>query len=100
MNVIISQFAEDSLKSIYSFYKINASITVATKIKKSILAEIKKLPNFIRKNAKEEYLNKKTGEFRKCIIKNYKIVYCIIDEQTILITDIFDTRQDPSKIHA
>ena len=98
MKVIISQFAEDSLKDIYSYYKENTSKSVASKIKKSIVSEIKKLPRFIRKNSKEEFLDKKKGEFRKCVAGNYKIIYSIIDEQTILITDIFDSRQNPNKI--
>jgi plasmid stabilization system protein ParE len=98
VKVIISQFAEDSLSDIYSFYKTNASVTVAKKIKKSVVGEIKKLPRFIRKNTKEEFLDEKNGEFRKCIVGNYKIVYSIINEQTILITDIFDSRQNPNKI--
>lgn len=42
---------------------------------------------------------KQLGEGHRYLIKgNYKIVYKEVDEG-ILITDVFDTRQDPRKIN-
>ncbi len=45
----------------------------------------------------EEYLKHLTLGHRVLIEGKYKIIYRIID-QTVLITDVFDTNQDPEKM--
>ncbi len=46
----------------------------------------------------EENLEHLEQEHRYVLVKSsYKVIYRIID-QTIYITDVFDTRQDPEKM--
>lgn len=45
----------------------------------------------------ESYLEHLNLSHRRIIEGNYKIIYRV-DSNTIFITDIFDSRQDPSKM--
>ena len=49
------------------------------------------------KGQQEEYLTQLGKEHRRIIEGYYKIIYRV-EEPTIYITDIFDTRQDPNKM--
>jgi plasmid stabilization system protein ParE len=46
MKLTITVFAEERLKEIYEYYKREASITIAKRIKDDILEKIKLLKNF------------------------------------------------------
>jgi toxin ParE1/3/4 len=98
MRIIWSDFAINTLKDIYDYYKENASISVAKKIKSNIFASTKPLlknPNTGQIELNLESLNE---EHRYLVESNYKIVYKQVTEG-ILITDVFDCRQDPIKIN-
>jgi toxin ParE1/3/4 len=45
----------------------------------------------------EPYLEHLKLGHRRLVVNHYKIIYRVIDE-TIYITDIFDSRQDPDKM--
>ena len=47
----------------------------------------------------EEILKSRKQEFRYLVYKNYKVIYWINEkENRIEINDVFDTRQNPTKI--
>ena len=97
--IIWSDFAEIQLDEIYEYYEKKASIRVATKIVTGIIKEAEKLINSSFIGQEEELLKERTIQYRYLVFKNYKVIYSI-DEQNrlIKIADVFDTRQNPSKL--
>ena len=88
LKVIWSNRAKEQLKQIYNYYK-SISPRVAKKLKDEILNNVKDLV-FAEQYQKDEI----QPEFRRIIVKNYKLIYTI-DENTIWILMIFDSRKDP-----
>ena len=88
LKVIWSKRAKEQLKQIYNYYK-SISPRVAKKLKDEILNNVKDLV-FAEQYQKDEI----QPEFRRIIVKNYKLIYTI-DENTIWILMIFDSRKDP-----
>jgi plasmid stabilization system protein ParE len=83
-----TDFSKKELKKIFEYYKENASITVARKLKKQ--------PTI---GQEEDLLKSDSREFRYLVYKNYKIIYLVsIENNSIEIFDVFDTRQNPIKI--
>jgi toxin ParE1/3/4 len=98
MKVIWSDFASEIIKDIYDYYKEVASETVAKKIKENIFSATRQLINLPESGQIEETLLQLEEGHRYLVNNNYKIVYKKVKEG-ILITDVFDTRQDPIKIN-
>ena len=78
------------------YYKKEASLSVANRIKDDILEKINLLKDFKDLGTIDEYLRHMNLGHRKITAGNYKIVYRS-EKSTIYITDIFDTQQDPEK---
>ena len=97
MKVIWTDFASNSLFEIYKYYKEMANENVAKKIKLRIFNKTKQLIKHPLSGQMETNLQKLNEEHRYLIEGNYKIIYKRI-RQGILITDVFDTRQDPINI--
>lgn len=99
MKLVITEPAKLRLKEIHDYYKENVSEKIASKIRLGIIKKLK----VIRKNpfvGQEEELLRELGlGHRRRVEGNYKIIYRIADK-TIFVTDIFDSRQDPSKMKA
>lgn len=95
--VIWTYFATLELKNIYLYYTLVANKAVAEKIKKSILNSTKPLLKQPLVGQIEENLVELKQEHRYLVEGNYKIIYRVINKD-ILITDIFDCRQNPQKI--
>jgi toxin ParE1/3/4 len=94
MKIKSTDKAKERLKEIYQYYKREASITIAKRIKDDILARIKILKEHKDLGPIDEQLKYLNLGHRKLTQGNYKIVYRA-EKNTIYITDIFDTRQDP-----
>jgi len=97
MKIIWTDFASDSLFEIYKYYKEAASKDVAQKIKYKIFAATKQLLKHPLSGQIEVNLQKLGEDHRYLVEGNYKIIYKRVKEG-LLITDVFDTRQDPVKI--
>jgi toxin ParE1/3/4 len=98
MEIIWSDFASNTLKDIYTYYKDVANKEVAIKIKDGILGAAGQLLDH-PDSGQIELTLQQLGEGHRYLVKgNYKIVYREVVEG-ILITDVFDTRQDPRKIN-
>ncbi|MDP2112668.1 MAG: type II toxin-antitoxin system RelE/ParE family toxin [Bacteroidota bacterium] len=98
MKVIWSSFAEHTLADIYNYYRDVADIIVAKRIKSEILAATKLLIKHSNSGQVEELLKQLEEGHRYLVIGHHKIIYKHVEEG-ILITDVFDTRQNPIKIN-
>lgn len=92
-----TNFAISELKNIFLYYRIASGEKTAEKIKKSILTATKPLLKQSLIGALEENLTELKQGHRYIVEGNYKIIYRIIDNE-IYITDIFDCRQNPTKM--
>jgi plasmid stabilization system protein ParE len=94
------QFAEDKLHDIYTFHKIKASNRISTKLINGIIDSTIDLEKHPEKGQIESTLSHRKQNFRYLVFKNYKIIYWINKLfGRIEIANIFDTRQNPSKIN-
>jgi plasmid stabilization system protein ParE len=98
MKLVITLPAKESLKDIHNYYKREVSIKVADKIKSGISQKLRHLADHPYSGQLEETLLELGLEHRRIVERNYKIVYRIIDD-VIYVTDIFDSRRDPSKVN-
>ncbi len=98
MKIIWASLAMKSLKEIYLYHKIVAGERIARQIKSGIFAATKQLSNHPELGQIEPTLEKLKEGHRYLVNSNYKIIYKIVKEG-VLVTDLFDTRQDPVKIN-
>jgi len=98
MKVIWSDFSTEILGEIFAYHKENVSFAIARKIKTNIFKATKRLIKYPISGQIEETLKYLEEGHRYLVEGNYKIVYKQVEEG-ILITDVFDTRQDPLKIN-
>ncbi len=97
MEIIWTDFAIENLKVIFDFYSIKANKKVAHKIRIQILTATKQIINHPTSGQNEIHLQKLEKDFRYVVSGNYKIIYKVEDGQ-IIISDVFDTRQNPDKM--
>jgi plasmid stabilization system protein ParE len=99
MKLVYSEYAIEQLGAILNFliFELEVPTEKALQIRDSILEKADKIPSNIYLAQKEEFLEHLELSHRRVVIGNYKIVYAIKKDH-ILITDIFDTRQDPKKM--
>jgi plasmid stabilization system protein ParE len=98
MKVIWTDFAANSLLEIYRYYREVASQNVAQRIRFKIFYATRQLVKHPLSGQVEPNLQILEEDFRYLVEGNYKIIYKKVKEG-VLITDVFDTRQDPIKIH-
>ncbi len=97
--IIWSEFAQKQLDEIYDFYSQGADTRTATKL----ILRIINVPNKLLKSPligqRESLLKERTIEYRYLVFKNYKIIYSVDSSKGFIkISDVFDTRQNPSKL--
>jgi plasmid stabilization system protein ParE len=98
MKIIWSDFASETLSEIYQYYKEKASPTIAQKIKAEIFTATRQLKKHSSSGQIEINLEELNEGHRYLVKGNYKIIYKKIPEG-MLITDVFDARQDPININ-
>jgi toxin ParE1/3/4 len=98
MKIIWSDFASATLAEIFKYHKLCISEQVARKIRGNIFSATKRLIKHPHSGQIENTLKQLKEGHRYLVEGNYKIVYKRVSEG-ILITDVFDTRQDPKKIN-
>jgi len=97
--ILWTDFAVNQLKDIFDYHLIKASPNIAKKLIHRIIDATIILENNPKSGRKEDLLNNRTQEFRFIIVKNYKIIYWIDYEFSIInISMVFDTRHNPTKI--
>lgn len=99
LKIYWTDFSENELQNIFSYYMEKANIRVANEIVEAIVNETEVLVNNPYLGQIEDSLKNRTKEFRCIIYRNYKIIYWInLDKNQIEIWDVFDCRQEPLKI--
>jgi plasmid stabilization system protein ParE len=98
MKIIWSNLAMKAFKEIYQYHKIVASERIVLQIKSDIFSATKQLTNHAELGQIEPTLEQLKEGHRYLVSANYKIIYKIVKEG-VLITDLFDTRQDPAKMN-
>ncbi len=98
MKIVWSDFSIKMLKEIHKYHKENVSIQVANRIKSKIFSATKLLLKNPDSGQIELSLEPLNEAHRFIVEGNYKVVYKKVIEG-ILITDVFDCRQDPIKIN-
>ena len=98
MKVIWTDFAANSLFEICRYYSEAASQKVAHRIRFKIFSVTRQLVKHPLSGQLEPTLKKLGEDHRYLVEDNYKIIYKKVKEG-VIITDVFDTRQDPIKIH-
>lgn len=96
--VFWSDFAKKMLKEIHSYLNEKSNNKIADKIVNEIIKATKQLNNFPDSGSEEETLKRLNQKHRYIVKGNYKVIYRPIKEG-LLITDVFDTRQNPIKIN-
>ncbi len=97
--IIWSDQAEIELDKIFEYYSEFVSISVAKNLLKEIVEEPNKLISNPEISQREDLLLDRENEFRYLLCRNYKLIYSIDQKaKHIKIADVFDTRQNPSKI--
>lgn len=97
MKIVWTDFAIRNLKDIFDFYATKANKKVAHKIRKQILNASKQLEHNPNSGPVEPNLIRLKKNHRYLVSGHYKLIYRIIDNQ-VIINDVFDTRQNPSKM--
>lgn len=99
LNVLWTRFAENKIEDIFKYYRKKAGLKVAKKLINGIIdstSELRKSP-FIGQIESE--LIDRPQKFRYLVFKNYKVIYWINENnRTIEIANVFDCRQNPTKM--
>jgi plasmid stabilization system protein ParE len=99
LKIFWTNFSKQELKKIFDYYKLEANLNVAKSLVGGIAIATSKLIIQPEIGQEEELLKVHERNFRYFLFKNYKIIYLINSKMSrIEIFDIFDTRQNPTKL--
>jgi plasmid stabilization system protein ParE len=74
------------------------NVAAAAKIYNNILRDVQRLETMPFMGPVEPWLDQEAGMFRYLVsCKRYKVIYCI-DDDTVLIADVWDCRQNPDNL--
>lgn len=94
-----TQFAENKLEDVFSYYIEKASENIALQLVNGIIDKSLELEKNPLIGQKEMLLSDRIQEFRYLIYKNYKIIYWVNEaNQRVEIVTLFDCRQNPIKM--
>ena len=97
MKLLYTERAIVSLQECLDFFPPEVPPEKINEVRDKILAKADKLLENPYLGQQEEYLEHIGQSHRRVIEGYYKIIYKL-EGETIVITDIFDSRQDPSKM--
>ncbi len=85
-----------SLRDIHEFIKKD-SPTGAKKVITELVAVGNALSTLPARNPIEPLLAEEPIIYRSAVKSNYKVIYTI-EQESVMIVDVFDTRRDPSRL--
>ncbi len=97
MEIVWTDFAIENLKNIFDYYKDKSNQKVAHKILYQIYQSTKNLKEYPNSGQIELTLERLNQNHRYIVSGKYKIIYKVSDLK-IIILDVFDSRQHPSKM--
>lgn len=98
MKIVWTNSAIRNLKEIFDYYSTKVNNKLAHKIRRQILKSSKQLKHNPNSGPIEPNLKRLNKNHKYLVSGNYKLIYRIIDNQ-VIINDVFDTRQNPSKMN-
>src|SRR5699024_6335926 len=99
IDIYWTDFAKKELNKIFDYYHQKVNLKLARKLTIQIVSDTDILRMFPKIGAREENLKLRPQKFRYIVTTNYKVIYWLNKEkQRVEIVDIFDTRQNPTKI--
>jgi plasmid stabilization system protein ParE len=97
--IIWSNFAENELDEIFTYYSEVAGVSIAKNLLQNIIAEPNKLIANPKLGQCEELLLHRSTEYRYLLYKQFKLIYSVdFKMKRIKIADVFDSRQNPQKM--
>ncbi|MFZ1692135.1 MAG: type II toxin-antitoxin system RelE/ParE family toxin [Flavobacteriales bacterium] len=97
MTVEVTLQARRRLFDIWKRIEQSSSSTTADKVVARLLKRARELGGHPRKGPPEPYLAHHGKEHRFLLLGRYKILYHITEE-TVFVTDFFDTKQHPARM--
>jgi plasmid stabilization system protein ParE len=97
MKLVYSEQAIASLQECLDFFSLEVPAEKVNEIRNRILDKADTLLINPYTGQQEEYLEHLGQSHRRVIEGHYKIIYKV-EGEVIIITDIFDSRQDPAKM--
>jgi plasmid stabilization system protein ParE len=97
MKIVWTEFAINQLKVVFDYYVENANSKIAHKIRRQILGATKQLISHPESGQFEPHLLQLSKQYRYLVVGHWKVIYRI-DENQIVINDIFDARQNPRRL--
>ena len=99
LTVYWTQFAENKLEDVFSYYIELASEKIAHRLVDGIIDKSLELAKNPLIGQKEILLSDRIQEFRYLVYKNYKVIYWVnVANQRVEIVNLIDCRQNPLKI--
>lgn len=98
MKIVWTEFAIRNLNDIFDYYAAHSDKKIAHKIRKQILKSAKQLIKNPSSGPVEPNLLTLNNNHRYLVSGHYKLIYRIIENE-IVINDVFETRQNPSKMN-
>jgi toxin ParE1/3/4 len=97
--VVWSEFAESQLDEIFEYYNTRASYKIAKELVEGIINRTNILENNPFAGPVEELLINRTEEYHYLVCGNYKVIHSVDKTNNLVkIADVFDSRQNPTKI--
>lgn len=97
--VVWSHFAEYQVDNIYLYYIEQGGYNLAGRIVETLLNESKRLAENPFIGQIEENTRGRKIVYRYLVVNNFKIIYSFDKHESMVkIADVFDTRQNPTKI--
>ncbi len=94
-----TDFAEDKLEDVYTYYAEKASARIAHRLVGEIIDKSLELEKNPLSGQREILLSDRPQEFRYLVCRNYKIIYWVnADMRRIEVVNLYDCRQNPVKI--
>ncbi|MFM1875064.1 MAG: hypothetical protein RL266_801 [Bacteroidota bacterium] len=97
VRVIWTRSALNELRNIYDYYLENVGHQMAENIRTNVLMATGQLSSEPRSGIPEPSLSNEAKQYRSVIRGHYKVIYRM-EGDSVMVVDVFDTRQDPPKI--
>ncbi|MBL0127412.1 MAG: type II toxin-antitoxin system RelE/ParE family toxin [Flavobacteriales bacterium] len=97
MELKVTEYAVAHLVESVELTLGSASLEKREEMVDRVLEEAKRLIQWPNAGQVEVWMEGREHVYRRLVVGNFKVIYRV-DDEVIYVTDIFDARQDPSKM--